>query len=168
MTQVISAVYAVSENGVIGKNNDLPWHLPAEFQHFKRITLGKPIVMGRLTFESMDKKPLPKRRNIVVTRQQAYEAPGAEVVHSLAEAIALCKEEPEVCLIGGAGLFQEAFEDNWVTQVRQTLIHAEVDGDIYFHLPNEDQWEIIEVDARSADAQNEYAFTIRTLIRKHV
>ena len=165
MQQEVIAIYAVSENGVIGKDNDLPWHLPEEFRHFKRHTNGKTIIMGRKTFDSLG-KPLPNRRHIVVTRNRDYYADGIEIVHSLSEALNLAQGEEEVFIIGGAGLFQDAFEQDLIDKVYLTTVHAEVEGDVIFHLPNEDQWKITEVDARQADDKNEFAFTFKTLIKK--
>lgn len=165
MQQEVIAIYAVSENGVIGKDNDLPWHLPEDFRHFKRHTKGKTIVMGRKTFDSLG-KPLPNRRHIVVTRNPDYYANGVEIVHSLADAMELAQGDSEVYIIGGAGLFEDAFEQNLIDKVYLTTVHAEVEGDVIFHLPNEDQWKITEVDARQADDKNEYAFTFKTLVKK--
>ena len=164
MQQEVIAIYAVSENGVIGKNNDLPWHLPEDFRHFKRHTLEKTIIMGRKTFESLG-SPLPRRRHIVVTRQTNYQAEGGEVANSLAEALELAKEDKEVFIIGGAVLFAEAFAKKLIDKIYLTTVHAEVDGDVIFHLPNEEDWKIIEVDARQADEKNEYAFTFKTLVK---
>ena len=165
MQQEVIAIYAVSENGVIGKDNDLPWHLPEEFRHFKRHTHGKTIIMGRKTYDSLG-KPLPNRRHIVVTRNRDYYADGIEIVHSLSEALNLAQGDEEVFIIGGAGLFQDAFEQDLIDKVYLTTVHAEVEGDVIFHLPNEDQWKITEVDARQADDKNEYAFTFKTLVKK--
>ena len=165
MQQEVIAIYAVSENGVIGKDNDLPWHLPEDFRHFKRHTKGKTIIMGRKTFDSLG-KPLPHRRHIVVTRNPSYQAKGIEIVHSLSEAMELTREDSEVFIIGGAGLFQDAFEQDLIDKIYLTTVHAEVEGDVIFHLPNEEQWEITEVDARQADDKNEYAFTFKTLVKK--
>ncbi|MEM6632389.1 MAG: dihydrofolate reductase [Bacteroidota bacterium] len=164
MQQEVIAIYAASENGVIGKNNDLPWHLPEDFRHFKRHTQGKTIIMGRKTFDSLG-KPLPNRRHIVITRNTKYAAEGIEVVHSLNAALALAKAEKEVFIIGGAVLFEEAFANNLIDKVYLTTVHAEVEGDVIFFLPNENNWKITEVDARQADEKNEYAFTFKTLVK---
>lgn len=155
---IISAIYAVSENNVIGNNNDLPWHLPADLQHFKQKTLGKTIIMGRKTFDSMG-RPLPKRRNIVVTRDKNWTKEGVEVAESLEQALAIAKDEAEVCIIGGAMLFQSAFEKNYINHIYQTLVHAEVEGDVFFPLPYPEKWEIVSVDARQSDEKNGYAYT---------
>ena len=165
MQQEVLAIYAVSENGVIGKDNDLPWHLPEDFRHFKRHTNGKTIIMGRKTFDSLG-KPLPNRRHIVVTRNPHYQAEGIEITHSLTDALSLAQGDPEVYIIGGAMLFKEAFAKDLIDKVILTTVHADVEGDVIFHLPNEEEWEIIEVDARQADGKNEYAYTFKTLIKK--
>ena len=164
MTQIISAIYAVSENGVIGKDNDLPWHLPNDFRFFKQYTMGKPILMGRKSFEALG-KPLPGRRNIVITRNSNYQAEGVEIAHSLESAIALCKDAPEICISGGAGIYRLSIEKGYVDLIKETLVHAEVEGDTFFQLPNPEEWEIVEVDARQADDRHEFAYTFRTLKR---
>jgi len=165
MQQQVNAIFAVSENGVIGDKNDLPWHLPADFRYFKAITQGKPVVMGRKTFEALG-KPLPKRRNIVITRQAGYDAPGCEVVSSIEAALALCADEPEVSIIGGAEIYRQAFEAGLVTRVYETTVHADVEGDTHFSIPNADAWKITSVDSRQADGENEYAYTF--LIKEHI
>ena len=103
----IYLVAAVAANGIIGANGRLPWHLPEDLQHFKRVTLGHPVVMGRKTWESL-KGPLPGRENIVITRQAGYQAAGAAVASSLDAALALCAGEAVVCVIGGEQIFAEA------------------------------------------------------------
>ena len=155
---IISAIYAVSENHVIGKNNGLPWHLPADLLYFKQKTIGKTVIMGRKSFDSVG-KPLPKRRNIVVTRDKTWTRKGVEVAHTLADALKLAADEAEVFVLGGAMLFEEAFEKKYINYVYQTLIHAEVEGDVFFALPYPENWEILSVDARQADEKNEYAYT---------
>src|SRR6185503_6189733 len=102
-----NAIFAMSENRVIGKNNQLPWHLPADLKHFKKVTLGKPILMGRKTYESIG-RPLPGRCNVVITRDANYQAPGCVVVNSIEKALTATKENNEIFIIGGALLYQEA------------------------------------------------------------
>jgi dihydrofolate reductase len=160
MAHLISAIYAVSENAVIGYQNDLPWHLPGDLQFFKRSTVGKPIIMGRKTYQSIG-RPLPKRRNLVLSRQAGFHPAGVEVFADLDRALATCTQEPEVVLIGGAGVFKEAFERQLVGRVYQTLVHAEVEGDVFFALPQPEQWQITWVEAHQADDLNEYAYTFR-------
>ncbi|MEL6193567.1 MAG: dihydrofolate reductase [Bacteroidota bacterium] len=159
MLHTISAIYAISENQVLGKNNDIPWRLSDDLKMFKRTTLGKPIIMGRKTFESLG-KPLPKRRNIVISRTMPLEAEGYEVFRSLDEAINACTE-PEAFIIGGARLFEEAFEKGYVHKVFETLVHAEVEGDVFFSLPNPAAWATTRVESYQANEKNEFAFTLR-------
>lgn len=103
-------IFARASNGVIGQNNTLPWHLPEDMAHFKRTTLGCPVLMGRKTWDSLPPKfrPLPGRLNVVVTRQTAWQAPGALVAHSLPEALALCPPEGQAWVIGGAEIYAQA------------------------------------------------------------
>jgi dihydrofolate reductase len=163
--QIINAIYAVSENGVIGKDNDLPWKLKDDLRFFMKKTMGFPIVMGRKSFDSLG-KPLPKRRNVVVSRNPNFQAAGIEVAHSLEEALELLKDEPEIFITGGAGVYKESIEKGYVNRIYETLVHAEVEGDTFFELPDPDNWEIVAVDARQADERNEFAYTFRTLVRK--
>ncbi|MEM6764086.1 MAG: dihydrofolate reductase [Bacteroidota bacterium] len=163
MLHTISAIYAISENQVLGKNNDIPWRLSDDLKMFKRTTLGKPIIMGRKTFESLG-KPLPKRRNIVVSRSMPQEVEGYEVYRSLDEAITACSE-PEIFIIGGAQLFQEAFDKGYIHRVYETLVHAEVEGDVFFSLPDAGMWTTTKVDSFQANEKNEFAFTLR--VKEH-
>lgn len=127
---IISFIVAMSKNRVIGKDNKLPWNIPADLQRFKRITLGHPIIMGRKTFESMG-KALPNRENIVVTRQKKYKAEGVTVCHSLEEALKPYKNsDQEVFIIGGGEIFQQALP--LVNKIYLTVIDKEFDGDAFF------------------------------------
>ncbi|MEM6261805.1 MAG: dihydrofolate reductase [Bacteroidota bacterium] len=157
----LTAIFATSENGVIGKDNKIPWRLSGDMKHFKRLTTGNSIVMGRKTFESLG-KPLPNRRNIVITRQAGYQKDGIEVFHSLETALEACAEEQEVFLIGGSSVYQEALEKGLIEKIHKTLVHAEVEGDAYFDVEM-DEWTIKEVDAQQADEKNEFAYTFLTL-----
>ncbi len=123
----VSFVVARADNGVIGRDNALPWHIPEDLKHFRRLTLGKPVVMGRRTWESLG-KPLPGRHNIVVTRNAGFEAEGATVVPSLPAALAAAADAEEVMVIGGAALFAEALP--LATRVHLTEVHASPDGDV--------------------------------------
>lgn len=161
MQQTVAAIYAVSENGVIGLNNELPWKLPGDMRFFMKKTRGHTVIMGRKSYESLG-KPLPRRRNIVITRQANFSAAGCEVVHSLEAALEACKQDPLVWITGGAGIYQESIEKGYVQVICETLVHAEVDGDVFFKLPNPESWEIIETTACQADEKNEYAYTFRT------
>ena len=127
----LGLVYARAANGVIGRDGGLPWHLPEDLAHFKAVTLGAPVIMGRKTWDSLPPKfrPLPGRRNIVVTRQRDWHAPGAEVAPSLEDAIALCKDADRVWVIGGAQLYAQAVTLAQVAEV--TEIEQDVDGDAF-------------------------------------
>lgn len=135
----VSLIVARAENGVIGVDNQLPWHLPCDLQYFKRITLGKPVIMGRKTFESIG-RPLPGRTNVVVTANPAFSAPGIRVAHSLDAGLQMAKAQAEldgvdeVMLIGGATLYREALpsvDRMYVTEVAMTP-----DGDAFFDAPD--------------------------------
>ena len=126
----INLIFARARNGVIGKDNQLPWHLPEDLAHFKRTTLGQPVIMGRKTWDSLPVKfrPLPGRTNIVVTRQPDWQSEGALVVHSLQEALQACPEQAP-WVIGGAELYRLALP--WATRVVVTEIEADFEGDAF-------------------------------------
>jgi dihydrofolate reductase len=134
----ISLIVARARNGVIGRDGGLPWKIPGELAHFKRTTMGHPIVMGRKTWESLG-RPLPGRRNIVVTRNAQYTAAGAEVVASLPAALALCADVDEVFVIGGAELYAQALP--LAQRAIVTEIDADFDGDAYFPALDARQWQ---------------------------
>ena len=125
----ITIIAAVARNGVIGRANALPWHLPEDLQHFKRHTLGRTIVMGRKTWDAIG-RPLPGRRNIVITRQPHWQAGGAERADSLGGALALTQREAEVCVIGGTAIFAQALPS--ADRLLLTEIDADFDGDSFF------------------------------------
>lgn len=160
---MISIIVAVAENNVIGKDNDLIWHLPRDLRHFKETTSGHYIIMGRKTFES-NGKPLPKRTNVVITRDKNFKAEGCIVVHSLEDALKEAKSDPEPFIIGGGVIYELAIP--LVDRIYLTKIHHSFEGDTYF--PEIDMNEWVEVDKRvfEPDEKNKYPFTILTLDRK--
>jgi dihydrofolate reductase len=158
-----SLVVAVARNGVIGRDNALPWRLPAELAHFKRVTMGHPIVMGRRTYESIG-KPLPGRKNIVVTHNRAFEAPGCTVVTSLEEAWRAADGADEVCVIGGTTLFAETLPAADV--IHLTEVEAEVEGDTWFPPFDRGEWQEREIARHPADDRHAYPFRILELTRK--
>ena len=158
-----SLVVAVARNGVIGRDNALPWRLPAELAHFKRVTMGHPIVMGRRTYESIG-KPLPGRKNIVITHNRAYQAPGCTVVTSLDEAWKAADGADEVCVIGGTTLFAETLPVADV--IHLTEVEAEVEGDTWFPPFDRGEWHEREIARHAADERNAYPFRILELTRK--
>jgi dihydrofolate reductase len=158
-----SLVVAVARNGVIGRDNALPWHLPADLAHFKRVTLGHPVIMGRRTHQSIG-RPLPGRVNIVVTRDRGYAAPGCVVVGSLNEAWRAAGEADEACVIGGTSLFAEALPRADVIYL--TEVEADVSGDTYFPSFDRGEWRETEVGRHAADERNAYPIRILRLERK--
>jgi dihydrofolate reductase len=158
-----SLVVAVAQNGVIGRDNALPWRLPADLAHFKRVTMGHPVVMGRRTYQSIG-KPLPGRHNIVVTRNAHFEAPGCTVVNSLGDAWKAAGDAEEVCVIGGTTLFEETLP--LADVIHFTQVEAEVDGDTYFPAFDRGAWREIEVARHPADERNAYPMRILRLERK--
>ncbi len=135
---VLTLVAAMASNRVIGINNTLPWHLPEDLKHFKAVTLGKPVLMGRKTYDSIG-RPLPGRRNIVITRQADWQAAGVEVAHSLEQALEMAADVAEVCLIGGAELYRQAIVA--ADCLRLTEIAQPFDGDAHFPAFDRQVWQ---------------------------
>lgn len=158
---IISLIVAMDEHRVIGYQNQLPWHLPADLQHFKQLTLGKPILMGRNTFESIG-KPLPQRPNIVLTRDVQFQAEGVLIAHSLQEACALANDAAELMVIGGAHVFQQTLP--LAHRMYLTKIHHRFVGDTYFPQWDAKAWQEIESTFRPADEKNAYDMTFITLV----
>jgi len=158
-----SLVVAMARNRVIGRDNQLPWRLPADLAYFKRVTMGHPIVMGRRTHESIG-RPLPGRLNIVVSRNPAYRAPGCTVVGSLDEAWKAAGGAPEVCVIGGTSLFAEALPV--ADRIHLTEVDADVAGDTYFPEFDRGDWTEREVERHGTDERHAHAFRIVVLERK--
>ena len=160
----IALIAALSTNRVIGKDNDLPWHLPDDFRHFKRTTKGHHVIMGRLTWESRS-QPLPKRVNLVLTSRPDYAAPGATIIRSLDEGLALASAagDDEVFVIGGTALFAEALPR--ADRLYLTFIHAEIDGDAHFPEFDASQWREVDRVEREVDDRHAHAFSIVTLER---
>jgi len=160
----ISIVVAVAGNGVIGRNGKLPWRLPADLRHFRSITMGKPIVMGRLTHESIG-RPLPGRKNIVVTRNREYRAEGCCVIHGPGELAAALPGTVEVMIIGGAGLYADMLP--LANRLYMTEVHAKIEGDVCFPEFDRRQWQEAERQFHRADGENEYDYSFVRLVRKH-
>ncbi len=156
MSQHITLVVATAKNGCIGINNDMPWHIPEDFAFFKAYTSGKPVVMGRKTWESLPKKPLPNRRNIVITRQADYVAEGAEVVGDLQAAFALCADASEIIVMGGAQIYAEALP--LATDLRITEVDLNVEGDAYFPTVDANVWQEVAREAHVSTKDIAFAF----------
>ena len=162
----LSLIVAAAKNRVIGNNNQMPWHLPADFAYFKRVTTGHPIIMGRKTFESIG-RPLPGRRNIVVSRNPDFHADGVEVVASLEQAINACKSRQEckdAFVIGGASLYAEALPR--VDRIFLTEVDATPVGDTLFPLLDKNQWREITRERREVDEKNIHAMEFVVLEQK--
>lgn len=160
--QTISLIAAMAENRVVGRDNSLPWRLPADLKHFKALTVGKPIVMGRKTWESLPGL-LPDRHHIVITGNESYQAEGCSVVHTVEEALAAAGDAPEVMIVGGAVFYEQMLPR--AQRIYLTLVHAEVEGDAWFPVYDSDEWQELEREHHPADEKNLYAYTFLTLQR---
>ncbi len=158
----ISLIAAMAKNRVIGINNEMPWHLPADLRHFKALTVGKPIIMGRKTWESLPGL-LPDRPHIVVTRKPDYQAKGCRVVHSIDEALAAAGDVPEVMIVGGAAFYAAMLPQ--ADRIYLTLVETTVEGDAFFPDYNPEQWQITAQEKYSADEKNPFPYRFLTLER---
>ena len=160
---LISLIVAMAKNRVIGRGNQMPWHLPADLRHFKSVTLGKPVIMGRKTFESIG-RPLPGRRNVVISRNLDWCAEGVESVSSLDAALALVQDADEVMIIGGGQLYREALP----LAQRLYLTHIELpvtDADTWFPDYSQYQWQQCAEELHEPDEKNPYHYRFETLER---
>ncbi len=158
----ISIIVAISENNAIGKDNQLLWHLPADLKHFKEITTGHTIIMGRKTYDSIG-KPLPNRRSIVITRNSHLKIEGVEVVTNLKDAIELCKADEEAFIIGGAEIYHQALP--FTKRIYLTRVHQEYEADTFFPTLNPTDWKEMNANNNQADEKNNVAYTFSTLER---
>jgi dihydrofolate reductase len=158
---IITIVVAISENHVIGKDNKLLWYLPNDLKHFKNITTGHTVIMGRKTYDSVG-KPLPNRRNIIITRQ-AIIIPGCEVVNSIEAALALGAGENEVFIVGGAEIYKEAIKI--IDRIYLTIVHKEFEGDSFFPEINKDEWKEVSHEDYEPDHKNSLPYSFITLER---
>ena len=159
---IISIIVAMDKKGVIGLEGDLPWHLSADLKHFKAITMGKPLIMGRKTHESIG-RPLPGRRNIVVTHSQDFKAEGCVVVNSLDDAFQAAGDVDEVMIMGGSGIYDQSLAR--ADQLYLTEVHADVEGDVYFHEFDKDEWKELEREEHTTDENNEFDYSFVVLER---
>ena len=158
----LSIVVAMDNNGLIGKDNQLPWHLPADLAYFKKITMGKSILMGRKTYDSIG-RPLPNRRNIVITRNTKIMITGCEVVSSIDEARLLTENEKEIMVIGGASLCEQLLPK--VNRLYITRIDSEFEGDIYFPTYDASSWRQVSFESHPNDISNNYYYHFIVLER---
>jgi len=150
---ILSMVVAHAENRIIGKDNDMPWHLPADLAYFKKTTLGKPVVMGRKTFESIG-RPLPGRQNIVISRDANYQADGVDVVSSVDAALATAGDVEEIMVIGGGAIYAHCLPA--AQRLYITHIQAEIEGDTQFPEYDLNEWQKVRSEQREADEKNAY------------
>jgi dihydrofolate reductase len=163
MTKNISIIVAISDNRVIGVDNELPWKLKGDMSHFIKTTKGKPVLMGRKTFDSIG-RPLPKRTNIVITRDKSFKAENVLVAYSLDEAIAMVEGEVEIMIIGGGEIYAQALP--LVNKVYLTHVKVEMKGDTQFPEMDMSEWEQASVAVFSADEDNDHPFAILEYLRK--
>ena len=163
---IVSIIVATDENGGIGIENRLPWRLSDDLRHFKELTTGHHIIMGRKTYESIG-KPLPGRTSIVITRNPNFRAQGCLIAHSLADALALAQErgEDEVFICGGASLYAQTIKD--ADRLYLTRVHTQIRADAFFPQFDESGWEEKSVYNHEADERNEYPFTFRKLSKSY-
>jgi dihydrofolate reductase len=150
---ILSMIVAHADNRVIGKDNDMPWHLPADLAYFKKTTLGKPIIMGRKTYQSIG-RPLPGRKNIVISHDSDYKAEGIEVVGSVEAALALVNDVEEAMVIGGGAIYKHCLPV--AQRLYITHIDANINGDTYFPEYDLKEWQLAVSDVREADEKNSY------------
>jgi dihydrofolate reductase len=160
---IVSMIVAIAENNAIGKGNQLLWRMPADLKHFKNATTGHTVIMGRKTFDSVG-KPLPNRRNIVVTRNAELQIDGAEVVTTLDKAIDLCGDGEEVFIVGGAEIYKMAMD--LTDKIYLTMIHGIFDADTFFPFIDREIWQETDVEEYKADEKNPFDYTFSTLVRK--
>jgi len=158
----VSMIVAASANNVIGANVGMPWHLREDLRRFKEITMGKPMIMGRLTFESIG-KALPGRRSIVITRQVDYQQQGIEVVTTPDAALELAGDAEEVMIIGGGEVYKQLLP--MTDRIYLTRVHAEFDGDTFFPEINEDEWRIVSSEPLPPNDERPFSISFQTLER---
>jgi dihydrofolate reductase len=159
----VSIIVATDDRGGIGFDGRLPWRLPEDLRRFKAITMGKPIVMGRRTWDSLG-RALPGRHNIVISRRSGIDAPGATVVDSLPAALSAAGDVPEICVIGGAEIYQLALP--LADEIHLTRVHSVVDADRFFPSIDGAEWEEVRREDRPADERHAYAYSFIELARR--
>ncbi len=160
----LSIIAAMADNRVIGINNSLPWKLPSDMKWFRKHTLGKPVIMGRKTFESFGGRPLPERTNIVITRDSNYKADGAVVVNSIEQAVKAANGAEEAMIIGGASFYEQMLDK--ADRMYLTFVHTELDGDAWFPNYPADCWQEVARLEVGADEKNAFAHSFVVLERK--
>ncbi|MGX6972057.1 dihydrofolate reductase [Vagococcus lutrae] len=163
---MLAAIWAQDEEGLIGKDDALPWRLPNDLSFFRNTTENNTIVMGRKTFEGMNKRPLPNRHTIVLTSDTSYQAEGIQVMHTVEEVLAYAESYDGIVFItGGANVYRQFFPHADI--LYRTVIHEIFEGDTYIPEPNWDDWSMIDISEGTMDAENRYAHTFETYKRKN-
>lgn len=160
---ILSLIVAMDRNRGIGLQNRLPWHLPADLRHFKTVTNGHTVIMGRKTYESIG-KALPNRRNVVVSRSADYKAEGCEVLNNLQDAIVVCKDEAEVFVIGGSEIYGQALA--LANKLYITRVDTVTEADAFFPPFHETEWELIHLEEHQADPKNQFDYSFCIYQRK--
>ena len=160
---IISIIAALDNKNIIGKKNGLPWYLPADLKHFKEITTGKPVIMGKTTYNSIG-KPLPGRTNIILSGDKNLEVQGAKVAHSIEEALKAAGNAAEVMVIGGASIYKQFLP--LANKMYLTKVYNDFEGDVYFPELNLDEWQEIERQDFKANGKNAYDYSFLTFHRK--
>lgn len=161
---MLAALWAQDKTGLIGKKQTLPWHLPNDLQYFKKMTIGKTIVMGRKTFEGMGSRPLPGRQTIILTRNKNYQASGVKVMHSLEEVLTFASQQPDmVMIVGGAAIYKDFLP--YLDILYRTVIDEKFIGDAYFPEINWQEWQLVESLNGIVDEKNKYAHRFETYKR---
>lgn len=160
-----SLIVAMSTNRVIGRDGDLPWHLPADLRHFKATTMGHHLIIGRATWDEVG-RPLPGRTMVVVTRNREFSAEGVLIAHSLEEAFALVRDDDEPFIGGGAEIYRQALDGALVDRLYITRVHAHVEGDTFFPSIDPDQWLLADLVDHPADEKNEHPFSFEIYDRR--
>ena len=160
----ISLIAAMDKNNIIGQENDMPWHLPDDLKFFKKNTQNKTVIMGRKTFESIGSRPLPNRRNIVISRNDTFDTNGADLYHSIEQAIQSCQQTEEVMIIGGGQLYKIMLP--YANKLYITHVNAELTGDTYFPNWSKNEWQEITNEPHPIDEKHNYSFIFKTYQKK--
>ena len=155
----ISLIVAIAQDYAIGQDGVMPWHLPADLKYFKNITLGHPVIMGRVTYDGLPIRPLPNRKNIVLTRKANKNIESHIEVNSLKKAIELCKNEKKVFIMGGASIYKQALESNLLDKLYITWVHSEFEADTYFPDWEDDKWQLVSCEDHNPDEKNKYPYS---------
>ncbi len=161
---MISIIVAIAENYAIGKNNDLLWHIPADLKRFKKITLGHSVIMGKRTYESLPKRPLTDRENIVITDDPEDQFPGCTIIYSIEDALPLIKPEEEAFIIGGASVYRQFLPHT--DRLYLTLVHKDFDGDVFFPEIDFREWQLLSMEDFPFDEQLGFSYSYATYQRK--